>query len=96
MASAPDAVVLTSCVGYSLRAWASRQLDASTLVLYNAAQPPLTALLGLIGDPSKQYSWGQAGGTAMVLVALTLVSGVCDQSRCRRHCNQATVADDAP
>lgn len=64
--------MLTSCVGYSLRAWANRQLDASTLVLYNAVQPPLTALLALVVQPGFTYGWSDALGSTMVMLPLTL------------------------
>ena len=64
------AVVLSSAVGYSLRAWANRTLDASTLVLYNAVQPPMTALLALVFEPGSRYGWPEAGGTAMVMLAV--------------------------
>lgn len=66
------AVVLSSCVGYSLRAWANKRLDASTLVLYNAVQPPLTALLATMVLPGKRYGVGEAGGTVMVMAAVLL------------------------
>ena len=79
--------MLASCVGYCLRAWASKRLDASTLVLYNAAQPPITALLGLLVDPTKRYDWAQAGGTLLVLIALMFSSGVCEQLYSRRSAN---------
>jgi hypothetical protein len=68
-----------------VRAWASRQLEASTLVLYNAAQPPLTALIGALITAPKQYSWADAlahaGGTALVLLALGLSACKCSPRR---------------
>ena len=89
------AVVLTSFVGYSLRAWAARTLDASVLVLYNAAQPPITALLGLAIDPTREYRWVEAVGTLLVLVALLLSSGIvampwppCELGSARAHATQ--------
>lgn len=45
-------------------------MDASTLVLYNAVQPPLTALLALLVDPARTYSAYEAGGTLLVMAAL--------------------------
>lgn len=66
------AILLSSCIGYSLRAWANVRLDASTLVLYNAVQPPLTAVLGvLFAIPGEeQYGWREAGGTLLVMSAV--------------------------
>ena len=49
-------------IGYSLRAWANRHVDASVLVLYNAVQPPATALLDglpLIGQ-HRPYTLAKA------------------------------------
>ena len=58
-------------MGYSLRAWANRHVDAGTLVLYNAAQPPLTALLLLAVSPrDARYGWRELGGSALVMAAV--------------------------
>ena len=67
------AVLLASVVGYSLRAWANRHVDAGTLVLYNAAQPPLTALLLLVASPADvSYGWRELGGSALVMTAVAI------------------------
>ena len=70
LAAVAYAVVLSSCVGYSLRAWANRRLDASTLVLYNAVQPPVTALVALVAIPGTRYGPVEAAGSAMVMAAV--------------------------
>ena len=68
-------MVLSSCVGYSLRAWANRYVDASVLVLYNAVQPPITILLELILDHGNTtYGVAQFGGTVMVMSAVLVSS----------------------
>ena len=76
---------LCDYVGYALRAWASRQLETSTLVLYNAAQPPITALIGALITAPMQYTWAyglaHAGGTALVLLALGLSACKCSPRR---------------
>jgi len=71
------AVLLASLVGYSLGAWANARLDASTVVLYNATQPPITALLGrLLGlTRGRKYGLYDSGGTALVMLAVLLSSG---------------------
>lgn len=85
LAAVAYAVVLTSCVGYSLRAWASRWITASTLVLYNAVQPPMTALLALAVDPaSARYGSSELGGTALVMAAVWLASGAALPPSCGR------------
>ena len=67
------AVLLASVVGYSLRAWANRHVDAGTLVLYNAAQPPLTALLLLVASPADvSYGWRELGGSGPVMAAVAI------------------------
>ena len=66
------AVLLGSCAGYALRAWANRTVEASVLVLYNAVQPPLTALLELLLDHSRGYTLREAGGTALVMLAVVI------------------------
>lgn len=66
-------MLLASVVGYSLRAWANRHVDAGTLVLYNAAQPPLTALLLVVASPgSVSYRWCELGGSALVMAAVAI------------------------
>ncbi|KAJ1454052.1 hypothetical protein M885DRAFT_618549 [Pelagophyceae sp. CCMP2097] len=65
------AVLLSSVIGYSLRAWANKTVDASTLVLYNAVQPPATALIELLVNPSSQkYGWPEIGSTVLVMAAV--------------------------
>lgn len=88
------AVVLSSCIGYSLRAWANRWLDASTLVLYNAVQPPLTAVLGWMLQPERtSWGWGEAAGTAMVMAAVALsTKGDAMIARCLRRAPPPTAA----
>ena len=66
------AVLLGSCAGYALRAWANRTVEASVLVLYNAVQPPLTALLELLLDHSRGFTLREAGGTALVMLAVVI------------------------
>ena len=64
-------VIFASVIGYSLRAWANRHVDASTLVLYNALQPPLTSILGWLMDPEHTlFGWRKLAGSALVLLAL--------------------------
>lgn len=65
------AVFLASLVGYTLGAWANKRLDASTVVLYNAAQPPVTALLGLlVGVGARRYGVCEAAGSGLVMLAV--------------------------
>ena len=57
------------------RRWANRHVDAGTLVLYNAVQPPLTALLLLAadaspGEASTRYGWRELLGSALVMAAV--------------------------
>ena len=47
------------------RAWANQHVDASVLVLYNAAQPPITGLLGLLTGSGQHYGIYEIGGTAL-------------------------------
>ncbi|KAK7238682.1 glycosyl transferase [Aureococcus anophagefferens] len=69
------AAVLSSVVGYSLRAWANRHVDAATLVLYNAVQPPLTALVALALAPgSSTYGAREGGATALVVLAVAVAA----------------------
>lgn len=77
------AVLLASVVGYSLRAWANRHVDAGVLVLYNAVQPPLTALLLLAVSPGDaRYGWRELLGSALVMGAVAL--SALDARRSRR------------
>jgi drug/metabolite transporter (DMT)-like permease len=70
------AVFLASLVGYTLGAWANKRLDASTVVLYNAAQPPITALLGLItGVGARRYGVFEAAGSGLVMLAVVTSAG---------------------
>jgi drug/metabolite transporter (DMT)-like permease len=67
------AVFLASLVGYTLGAWANKRLDASTVVLYNAAQPPVTALLGLVaGVGPRRYGVYEAAGSSLVMLAVVV------------------------
>eukprot|EP00965_Chrysotila_dentata_P252107 6210489-Pleurochrysis_carterae.AAC.4 len=68
------AVVFTSCFGYTLRAWANMRLDASALVLYNAAQPPLTLLLSLALGLAPSFGFAEAAGTMLVIAAMVLAA----------------------
>lgn len=71
LAAVAYAAVLSSVVGYSLRAWANRYVDAATLVLYNAVQPPMTALIALVLTPkTAAFGWRQGGATALVVAAV--------------------------
>ena len=59
----------------SLRAWANRHVDAATLVLYNAVQPPLTALIALALAPgSSTYGAREGGATALVVLAVAVAA----------------------
>lgn len=64
-------VLFASCLGYVSRAWANRHVDASVLVLYNAAQPPLTVALSLAFLGSG-VSWEDAAGGALIVAGLLL------------------------
>lgn len=66
------AVLLSSCTGYGLRSWANQRLAASTLVLYNAVQPPLTMLLQLALRRRSSIGLAEIGGTALVMAAVAL------------------------
>ena len=75
LAALAYAAVLSSVVGYSLRAWANRHVDAATLVLYNAVQPPLTALIALALAPgSSTYGAREGGATALVVLAVAVAA----------------------
>ena len=67
------ATILSSTVGYSLRAYANRFVDSATLVLYNAVQPPLTALLAVCVGLGG-FGWREAGATALVGAAVFIVA----------------------
>ncbi len=78
--SRPDALaalayanILSSTVGYSLRAYANRFVDSATLVLYNAVQPPLTALLAVCFGLGG-FGWREGGATALVGAAVFIGS----------------------
>jgi len=65
------AALFSSVIGYTLRAAANIVVDASILVLYNALQPPITALLSFLffSDP---YGPSQAAATALIITAVLL------------------------
>ena len=67
---------LSTVLGYSLRAWASARLDASTLVLYNAAQPPMTAAIAALcaGAPRAHYGTKELASTALVICAVAVAA----------------------
>lgn len=94
------AVFLASLVGYSLGTWANKRLDASTVVLYNAVQPPLTAILGFVaGVRERQFGAYEASGTTLVMLAVIIStraqSGISDP-RCpeRRERRAAREEED--
>ena len=60
-------------MGYSLRAYANRFVDSATLVLYNAVQPPLTALLAVCVGLGG-FGWREAAATALVGAAVFIGS----------------------
>ena len=69
------AVVLSSIVGYSLRAWANKHVDAATLVLYNAVQPPLTSIIQVVLHPrTSTYGPKEAGATALAVLAVVVAA----------------------
>ena len=67
-------------VGYSLRAWANRHVDASVLVLYNAVQPPITAALAVVTGAGA-YGGREAGATVLVILAVVAAT----RGPCRRR-----------
>lgn len=73
LAALAYATVLSSTVGYSLRAYANRFVDSATLVLYNAVQPPLTALLAVCFGLGA-FGWREAGATVLVEAAVFVAS----------------------
>ena len=73
LAALAYATILSSTVGYSLRAYANRFVDSATLVLYNAVQPPLTALLAVCFGLGG-FGWREAGATALVGGAVFVAS----------------------
>ena len=60
-------------MGYSLRAYANRFVDSATLVLYNAVQPPMTAMLAVCVGLGG-FGWREAGATALVGAAVFIGS----------------------
>lgn len=67
--------VFSSVVGYSMRAEANKTLDTSTLVLYNALQPPLTALADKMINPhSARYGLNEFVATFLVVAAVILAA----------------------
>ena len=73
LAALAYATILSSTIGYSLRAYANRFVDSATLVLYNAVQPPMTALLALCFGLGG-FGWREAGATALVGAAVFIGS----------------------
>ena len=73
LAALAYATILSSTVGYSLRAYANRFVDSATLVLYNAVQPPLTALLAVCLGMGG-FGWREAGATVLVGAAVFIGS----------------------
>ena len=73
LAALAYATILSSTVGYSLRAYANRFVDSATLVLYNAVQPPMTALLAVCVGLGG-FGWREAGATALVGAAVFIGS----------------------
>ncbi len=73
LAALAYATILSSTVGYSLRAYANRFLDSATLVLYNAVQPPLTALLAVCLGMGG-FGWREGGATVLVGTAVFVAS----------------------
>jgi len=98
LAALAYATILSSTVGYSLRAYANRFLDSATLVLYNAVQPPLTALLAVCFGLGG-FGWREAGATALVGAAVFVASR---ETKTRkpfgpsRHVSVAGAASEAP
>lgn len=67
--------VFSSVVGYTMRAEANKTLDSSTLVLYNALQPPLTALADKIVNPyTARYGLNEVVATILVVTAVVLAA----------------------
>ena len=73
LAALAYATILSSTVGYSLRAYANRFVDSATLVLYNAVQPPMTALLAVCFGLGG-FGWREAGATVLVGAAVFVAS----------------------
>ena len=73
LAALAYATILSSTVGYSLRAYANRCVDSATLVLYNAVQPPLTALLAVCFGLGG-FGWRESGATILVGAAVFVAS----------------------
>ena len=73
LAALAYATILSSMVGYSLRAYANRFVDSATLVLYNAVQPPLTALLAVCFGLGG-FGWREGGATVLVGAAVFVAS----------------------
>ena len=73
-------------------------------VLYNAVQPPLTALLGLVVTSSHvSYGPGQLIGTLLVMVAVwtsarggPVLQRVLSCMRCSKHDKECTMSPHMP
>ena len=65
---------ISTASDHTVHRWANRHVDAGVLVLYNAVQPPLTALLLLAVPPADQarYGWRELLGSALVMGAVAL------------------------
>ncbi|KAJ8598314.1 hypothetical protein CTAYLR_007540 [Chrysophaeum taylorii] len=69
------AALLASVLGYTLRARANKHLDAATLVLYNAVQPPLTALFSFFLAPRRaSYGLPEVISTLLVVAAVAIAA----------------------
>ena len=73
LAALAYATILSSTVGYSLRAYANRFVDSATLVLYNAVQPPITAALA-VALGLGAYGLREAGATVLVVLAVVVAA----------------------
>ena len=88
--------VFSSLLSFTLRATANTVVDASTLVLYNATQPPFTAILSFL---IFAVPLGPMDGVAMALIVSAVLIAVFDpQKKTRRQLPRRTtpVDDEQP
>jgi drug/metabolite transporter (DMT)-like permease len=66
-------VLICGAVDYAIMTWANERLDAATVGLYGALQPPCTCLLSFLIQGELPSVW-DAGGGILIVIGLVAVS----------------------
>lgn len=77
--------IFSSVLGYTMRAEANKTVDASTLVLYNALQPPLTAAINKFLHPRTAIFGLSESISTLLVIAAVLIAGFAEKRRAAQY-----------